>query len=337
MVTTRTTTRRQPRPTSATHARHRREAAKEGNGIARPGVRDRARAAMRAGEQGRFDEAVLLMETALIKGEADPRSRVLMRKLLVDWYAALERDEDCLRIAREARGDARQSLGEIDELTLMVRNSLLYWMCCTGQGAEAVVQFPDLIRDIEDHVGPTEELAWAARMNSAMPLKAVGDLEGAEAVYRSLIADMERVLPSTDLMLLTARDNLAECLSAIEDYDASTSLYEDILAELRSFTGPEDARVLRVRDEIATNALLQGRDDRARELCTALVGDCRQSLGEMHRETISLRITLLALATEADDGRAMARWAGELLDHLPDEMKPCARELQELRDRYPTR
>lgn len=274
--------------------------------------------ALRAADAGDMEAAIAGVEDILTAGEADAKGRVVLRKMLIDWNAEIGEASECKRLASLAAEDARATLGQRHEITLIARHSELYWMCMTGYDEVARRRFPQLIRDVEKVLGPTDPLAWAVRTNSAMPLKRGGDFSGAARVYRRLLSDMAGVLRPTDLAVLTTRDNLAEVLALKGDYGESTRLYESLLEDLLGITRPGDRRVLRLRDEIASNAFCSGDIERARELWGVLAEDCRRHLGECDPETARQRTLQVALSVQQDDAVGVVRWCRLLLDNLPD-------------------
>jgi tetratricopeptide (TPR) repeat protein len=274
-------------------------------------------AALRAADRGDLRRAVDGVAEMLGGESLGPAASLHARKLLIEWLEALGRFDECRQAATEGVADLRARLGAAHELTLVMRHSELYWMCVTGYDEVARGRFPVLIRDIERALGRTSQLAWAARTNSAMPLKRGGDFAGAARVYRRLLHDMGEVLEDTDAIVLTTRDNLAEALACDGRYEESTTLYEALLADLVASCPSGDRRVLRLRDEIASNAFCMGDHARARELWSVLAEDCRRHLGECAPETARQRTLQIALSIQDGDDAAVARWCRVLLDNLP--------------------
>lgn len=157
----------------------------------------------------------------------EPLTRMAFHRLLVEWSSQLERPMDCKRLASRAVEWGSKKLGETSQAVLMARNSELYWMCEVGYDRLAARRFPALLEDVTRTLGADSELAWAVRVNSAMPLKAAGDFEGASIVYRELIVDMARILPADDVLLMTVRDNLAEVLELAGHYGEAKVIFDD--------------------------------------------------------------------------------------------------------------
>ncbi len=274
--------------------------------------------AFRAAQRGDLPRAVDGVRAVIDAGPAGAADVFHLHKQLLAWLEGQGRFDECRTTATEAAKKLRALVGDRHEFTVMMRHSELYWMCMTGYDEIAAPRFPALIRDIERRMGRTHELAWAARTNSAMPLKRRGDFAGAARVYRRLLADMRTVLEETDVPVLTTRDNLAEVLACDGQYEESTALYEALLEDTVRTRGAGDRAVLRLRDEIASNVFCLGDHARARELWAVLTEDCRRHLGECAPETARQRTLQIALAVQDEDDAAVARWCRVLLDNLPE-------------------
>lgn len=276
------------------------------------------RRARRAAGRGDLSAAIGQVEDLLAQKQLPALHALQARKALIGWYEALDMPERCRSVATEGAAELRAHLGPRHEATLIMRHSELYWMCMSGFDDVARTRFPALIRDIEKTLGRAHELAWAARTNSAMPLKRAGDFRRAAQVYRNLLQDMNTTLDPTDSIVLTTRDNLAEALACDGRFEESTRLYEDLLSDMLGLHSPGDPRVLRLRDEIASNIFSAGDVGRARELWAVLAEDCRRHLGECAPETARQRTLQVALALQDDDDVAVVRWCRLLLDNLPE-------------------
>lgn len=268
---------------------------------------------------GDLEGALRIGRELLNLAPEDPGDRMALFRLLIEWARAASRPMECKRLATRAVEWGTSELGPLAEPVLVARSSELYWMCEVGYDALAERRFPSLVADVEKGLGPESELAWAVRMNSAMPLKARGDFAGAVEIYRDLVVDMARSLDEDDVLLLTARDNFAEVLLLDGEYEEARVVYEQILARVERLWGRSDRRALRVRSELAKTAFAMGDEAGAVEEWASIARVCEESLGRHHPRTVATLSLLMAASLESGDPGRCARIARRLIaDPPPD-------------------
>ena len=249
----------------------------------------------------------------------EPLARMAFYRLLVEWSSQLERPMDCKKFASRAVQWGSRTLGETSQAVLMARNSELYWMCEVGYDRLAARRFPALLEDVSRALGADSELAWAVRVNSAMPLKASGDFEGASMLYRELIVDMARILPADDVLLMTVRDNLAEVLELAGHYGEAKVIFDSLLEEAKRLWGGEDPRVLRIRTEIARLRFLLGDEEGAVEEWKELGELSTRLLGRHHPRSVQIFSLLLAAALDLEGEEMVKEVAERFISDPPPE------------------
>ncbi|QWW19044.1 hypothetical protein I6B53_07875 [Schaalia sp. 19OD2882] len=276
-------------------------------------------AALRTHQHGSVARAIDMVDEILAEhgSEISPIAKIHVLKLLVDWHAEVGNEMEAKRRASRAVRVAMAELGPLHEITLVMRNSELYWMCVCGYEDLALNAFAQLLRDIRRAPEVPPGFEFVVRNNSAMPLKAKGLWERAARVYRDLVADMQGTVDQGDPMYLMTRNNLGEVLAMDRRFAESTAVYEGLMEDLLESHHCGDERILELRHLIALNHHEDGNVALAREQWSILVEDCRRHLGETHSLTGRQRMLQVGLALDDGDTWRAARWCRALVDNPP--------------------
>ncbi|MDO4258619.1 MAG: tetratricopeptide repeat protein [Actinomycetaceae bacterium] len=266
--------------------------------------------------QGDYDQAIEHL-CAAITDDLPALYQVVCLKMLVEWCAQQDRPMDAKHHSGRAVAIADKAFGARDIMTLMLRNSHLYWMNVCGYGEVAQKYYPALVDDIEQALGRDHDLCWAARNNAIMPLKDQGLWEEAAEAYQQLADDMSDYLYASHPNLLAVRRHLGQAYSMAGHYDRAISVFSDLLATLLTTTSRGNDTILSLRDDIAENHFYAGRKDDARDMWTVLAADCLRYLGPAHPLTIRQHTIQISFAIDDGDEIAVDQWMQRLREAIP--------------------
>ncbi|RRC94561.1 hypothetical protein [Schaalia canis] len=254
--------------------------------------------AIHAGDAGHYEDAIELTCELLNDQRIRPEDRGRFYRYLIQWSVECGNPSQARFYASQAVRELKGTLGATHEMTLQLRSSELFWMCESGMADIAHRRFPDLIRDVEEHLEPRHELRWAVLMNAVIPLKQQGNFTRAAQRYERILGSMRRRPPRDPLTLILARDNYAELLACAGNYERSLEQYGSLLEDVSAVFGERDPRTLMLRNRIAGVRFDAGQDEEAWEEWTVLLPVFDDVCGPSHPESARLRSLCLLHALE---------------------------------------
>ncbi len=218
------------------------------------------------------------------------------------WEA--ERREDVVPIlnAREL-SSPRQNLGvwqgwlpRIERVlgpdapdTLLTRNNIAYWTGETGDAAEALRLFQELLRDQERVLGPDAPATLLTRNNIAGWTGRTGDAVEALRLFQELLRDQERVLGPDAPDTLRTRSDIATWTGRTGDAAEAQRLVQEPLRDLERVLGPDAPNTLLTRSNIAGWTGRTGDTAKALRLFQELLPDQERVLGPDAPDTLTTR------------------------------------------------
>jgi len=271
-----------------------------------------------------------LAQAELRLGNAEP-ARLLLQQAQDYWIAGAEAYQDKLlrsriiqgqiqkalgdvdgavRIYRQALPAAHVRLGDLDETTVMLTNSLGLTLMQTGQLDEAGRLMDEVIVGFRSPaLRGDKSSALIAHQNRGVIAYRQGDFKRAEDLLRPAV-DERRASLGQSGALASGEMNLAKTLIALNRADEAATLLDEALPMAQQFTGEHSPITIAAMQSAAQVRLMQHNPSAAAPLIDRVTEICRVNLGEKHPLYAASVLLLAELFTE--QGRTTE--ATELID-----------------------
>lgn len=252
-----------------------------------PEFSERMNAALGTAAQGDIERAILLvddLETQLRERlDDDDGDAVFMlwlaRRNKANWLSELGRIDEAVEACASCVPLAVAAWGMLDERTLMIRNSMVFWMIETGGRREADRQAKALLADAEQVLAPDDVLLDAIRNNAGWAAAGAGRRGTAEDLLQELLAEYEDRGAGGDEAAMKTRNNLASFYENELEWEKAAKLHEKqaVMWRLRGPGSRENA--LWAENSHAYCMLLAGLKEEAAEIWTKVVEEAESFLG----------------------------------------------------------
>jgi eukaryotic-like serine/threonine-protein kinase len=273
-----------------------------------------------------------LAQAELRSGNAEP-ARVLLQQAQDYWNAGAEAYQDKLlrsriiqgqiqkalgdvdgavKIYREALPAAHARLGDLDETTVMLTNSLGLTLMQTGQLDEAGRLMDEVIVGFQSPALRGDKgSVLIAQQNRGVIAYRQGDFKRAEDLLRPAV-DERRASLGASGALASGEMNLAKTLIALNRVDEAATLLDEALPMAQQFTGEHSPITIATMQSAAQVRLMQQNPSAAAPLIDRVIEICRTNLGEKH--PLYAASLLLRAELFAEQGRKTE--ATELIDQV---------------------
>lgn len=270
-----------------------------------------------------------------IRDDPDSDVALFAQREMVGMIGATGELEQAVKLAAECSKKAIALWGMIDEKTIIIRNTEMYWTGKVGWQKKAETLADQLMADAQTALGRTDQLTFAVRNNSARIFEDGKTPERARKLYLELLADFDSSEDPVSDEALTTRHNYADYLMAQEEYQAAREVYQRLLLQITEVSGTRSEEALVVRHESAQLAMIVGDAESAKEQWQTLSQDCRKALGLSHQLTASVLNHLVAAHARDEEYQPVVKWLGLLIQALRDTIDPeSLGELMRMKNRY---
>lgn len=161
----------------------------------------------------------------------DARTEDVLQDLLA--LSSLEfkrgRVADAEKTIRRAYDLARDELGDLHELTIVVASNLSLALKRQGKAAEALPFVEQALAAASTVFGETHPRTLLVKSNRASLLQELGEFDQAESQYRNVLAELEQTLGLDNPTSISASNNLASLLHKLKRHEEAESLLRDTL------------------------------------------------------------------------------------------------------------
>lgn len=269
--------------------------------------------AMMLAQMGEYAKAISLLDQHL-GSSPDVEVELFIKRETAPWLISLGRVDEAVTRLDYCSSLAAKSWGVLDERTLIIRNSQMYWTGKVGLTRKALDLAEKLLADAWASLDPRDELLNAIRNNAARIIEVGPNPAEAGRIYRDLLADYERWGEEGSPAALSARHNYADYLRDRGDFDDSLKVFQRLLLIVTEMRGITAEETLNVRNEVALTTYLVGREQEAVRQWEALVADLERFLGLGDPLTVDVIGTLLAEAMEDERLKEAVGWADKLIE-----------------------
>jgi eukaryotic-like serine/threonine-protein kinase len=271
-----------------------------------------------------------LAQAELRSGNAEP-ARALLQQAQDYWIAGAEAYQDKLlrsriiqgqiqkalgdvdgavKTYREALPAAHARLGDLDETTVMLTNSLGLTLMQTGQLDEAGRLMDEVIAGFRSPALRGDKgSALIAQQNRGVIAYRQGDFKRAEELLRPAVNERRASLGASGA-LASGEMNLAKTLIALNRPDEAATLLDEAVPMARQFTGEHSPVTIAAMQSAAQVRLMQHDAAAAAPLIDQVIAICRTNLGEKH----PLYATSLLLQAELFAEQGKKKQATDLID-----------------------
>jgi eukaryotic-like serine/threonine-protein kinase len=243
-----------------------------------------------------------LAQAELRSGNAEP-ARVLLQQAQDYWIAGAEAYQDKLLRSRIIQGQIQKALGDVDgavktyrqalpaaharlgdldETTVMLTNSLGLTLMQTGQLDEAGRLMDEVIVGFRSPaLRGDKSSALIAQQNRGVIAFRQGDFKRAEDLLRPAV-DERRASLGASGALASGELNLAKTLIALNRMDEATTLLDEAMPMAQQFTGEHSPITIAAMQSAAQVRLMQHNPSAAAPLIDRVTEICRANLGEKH-------------------------------------------------------
>lgn len=247
-------------------------------------------------------------------GDPTMETELFMKRETLPWLMSQARVDEAVSRVDEVAGVAAKEWGFLDDRTLIMRNSQMFWLGKAGLTRRAEGLARGLMEDARLALSPRDPLRCAIRNNAARILEAGDTPEVAGEIYRDLLADFSAWGEDASEQALSTRHNFAEYLYDQGDYTGALEALQYQLLLLTERLGVSSEEALTLRHEAAGMTLSSGQVGEAIEMWEALYEDCQKFLPPDHSLTADVIGCLLAEAVERDNYQDGVLWCDRLID-----------------------
>lgn len=204
------------------------------------------------------------------------------RRNKAEWLAELGKVDEAAALCARSAVEAAKHWGDLDERTMILRNSEVFWLIEAGDYGKAYQQAEVLLQDAQMVLSADSELTDAVRNNTGRAAAFVGLDERALELYQGLLADYE-VRGQAELPpAIMTRSNLANLYEKLRQWRQAADLYGKQLQiwRKRGEEGRENA--LWAKNSYAYCLMLAGETQRAETLWNELATELQANFGNSH-------------------------------------------------------
>jgi serine/threonine protein kinase/Flp pilus assembly protein TadD len=256
-------------------------------------------------EQGRFDEALPLLERAVAihQETGTPTSRAAGQALDALGHLYYERGEyeAALRTHRRSLETFRELYAPDDSLVLFALNNVATAASALENYDEALEQYRTILALHARLFSDTSQLVHVTRNNVAQLYHSRGDFEAAVREFQEALRLRRIALPPDHPSLALTMNNLGTSLERLGRLEEAEAIHRETLDMFRRVYGPDHHRVGLSAYNLARVLREMGRYDEAESLFRLTLSIDRTTYGDDHLEiAIDLR-GLGLLLVEAGD------------------------------------
>lgn len=279
--------------------------------------------AIRLAFMGNYEHACRVVEDFL-EEESDLEIKIFARRETVGWRAQMGHVDEAAELANSLAEQAEQLWG-VEERSLIIRNSEMYWAGKAGLDTQAERLANNLVVEVARTLRPDDELACAIRNNAARIFENGCTPERAGDIYRELLRDYSRWGLSKTTEALTTRHNYAVYLRKKEAFPESIRTFQYQLLLVSGEMGEYSEAALATRHEIALVMFLSDDIMAAREQWEAVYSDAADYLGPNHPLVLEAANYLLGCSLIQKDTAGIETWSNVLIEVVSDLQEPQLR------------
>lgn len=283
-------------------------------------VPDFARASELA-KQGDYESAAQVVDEYLQR-PLPPEVELFLKRETVPWLITLRRVDEALERLDYCSERAIEYWGSIDERTLLLRNSQMYWTGKMGLSKRAMNLAEPLLADAELGLEESDDLRSAIRNNAARIYEFSPDGERADGMYTQLIDDYSTWGQEGTATAMSTRHNYADFLRDQGEYERSVHVFQQLLLVVTQMRGISAQETLAVRNDLAITTYLAEREDQAVSMWRALVEDTERFLGVTHPLVTEIAGNLLADSLERKQFEEATAWVDKLIEGYGESCDP---------------
>ncbi len=213
---------------------------------------------------------------------------------------SMGRYKDALAIFQDVVPRYREIQGIDHPLTIVAHANLAHTLRLSGELTAAQDQFRAVLTANRRILGEDHPWTLSARGHIAIITKQLGDFDAALSMQREIYSKHVDVLGVDHPRTLSAAANLAESLLEA-DVAAACELLEDTVARRVIVLGPDHPETWKTHSLLAEVYRMEGRLLEADTLLGHTLKHQRESLGELHPDTLSTKFFQALLRRDAGD------------------------------------
>ena len=239
-------------------------------------------------EQGRFDEALPLLERAVAihddMGGAESRAAGQALDALGHLYYERREYDAAFRTHRRSLETFEDLYASDDSMVLFALNNVATAASALGDHDEALEQYRVILARHGRLFSDTSQLVHVTRNNVAQLYHSRGDFEAAIREFREALRLRTIALPSDHPSIALTMNNLGTSLERLGELAEAEALHRQALEMFKRVYGPEHHRVGLSAYNLARVLRAQGQYEDAESLFRMTLSIDRRTYGEDHPE-----------------------------------------------------
>lgn len=204
------------------------------------------------------------------------------RRNKAEWLAELGKVDEAAALCARSAMEAVEQWGNLDERTMILRNSEIFWLIEAGDYGKAHQQAEALLQDAQMVLPADSELTDAVRNNTGRAATFVGRDERALELYRGLLADYEARGQTEQPPAIMTRSNLANLHEKLGEWREAADLHGKQLRIWRKLGEEGRENALWAKNSYAYCLMLAGETRSAETLWNELTAELQANFGDNH-------------------------------------------------------